>query len=151
MRPFPTCKGDLGGFGLESREGRHLKPVQLVLRPLPHTDVRGCVCEIGGLLGPSIPACQPLLSGVRGVQFPAYLVAQGRPAVPASVSQRRLAVGDGSWVLLKDTSAARKPSPAPALPSCPPPPRPRAGGWGEWLSRALPLLCLAAGEVKPGA
>lgn len=55
----------MGGFGLEPREGGHPKPARLVLQPLPHADVWGCVCEIGrllGLLGPSVPACQLLLS-----------------------------------------------------------------------------------------
>lgn len=66
----------MGGLGLGPREGGHPKPARLVLQPLPHTDVWDCVCEIGsllGLLGPSIPACQLLLSRVWGVQFYAVL------------------------------------------------------------------------------
>lgn len=41
---MPACEGDVGGLGLEPREGGHPKPAKLVLQPLPLTDVRECVC-----------------------------------------------------------------------------------------------------------
>lgn len=79
----------MGGFGLEPREGGHPKTARLVLQPLPPTDVWDRVCEIDcllGLLGPSIPACQLLLSGVWGVQFSAVFSSIGEAAL-ASISQ----------------------------------------------------------------
>lgn len=98
----------MGGFGLEPREGGDPKPARLVLQPLPHTDVWDCVCEIGcllGLLGPSIPACQLLLSGVWGVQFSAVF-SSVRQAALASISQLCVwwwGEGPGSLLLLKGT------------------------------------------------
>lgn len=44
VSPLPACEGDLGGLGLEPREGGHPKPARLVLQPLRPTDVWDCVC-----------------------------------------------------------------------------------------------------------